>query len=188
MTQETWLVFAVGAGFLLLGIAASPLAWVALLHRREQSVRDSERGVRELGDQLRFLRARLERCEAFMHGLREVGTVAELSSPSDNVVFRRPAPPGKTRPARGVGPALDDDPREPRLITVPKLASAQDRLTMQGGLSQRYAAIWDLAEKGASPDVIARATGQPIGQIELILGLRRQLDANRTNIPHASHE
>ena len=59
---------------------------------------------------------------------------------------------------------------------------------MHSGLQQRYAAIWDLADSGASPDVIARATGLPIGQIELILGLRRPPDGSRTNIPHASHE
>ncbi len=54
---------------------------------------------------------------------------------------------------------------------------------MQGGLSQRYAAIWDLADSGASPDVIARATGQPIGQIELILGLRRQYERQSDQYP-----
>ena len=59
---------------------------------------------------------------------------------------------------------------------------------MLSGLTQRYAAIWALADKGATAEVIARATGQPIGQIELILGLRRQIDGTRTTIPHASHE
>jgi hypothetical protein len=81
-----------------------------------------------------------------------------------------------------------DDLTEPKLIRVPRLSPAQDRQTMENGLSRRYAAIWELAEGGASPDAIARATGQPIGQIELILGLRRQLNSGRTNIPHVSHE
>ncbi len=31
MSQEAWLVVAVGAGFLLAGIAASPLGWAAIL-------------------------------------------------------------------------------------------------------------------------------------------------------------
>ena len=35
---------------------------------------------------------------------------------------------------------------------------------------------------------VARATGQPIGQIELILGLRRQIDGARTTISHVAHE
>jgi hypothetical protein len=187
MTQETWLVIAAGAGFLLLGVAASPLAWVAILHRRDRATRDAERGIRELGDQLRLIRARLERCEASVHGPRDGEAASESSAAADRLLFHRPAQAGRTRPGRGGGHALEGLP-EPKLITVPKLAAVQDRQAMQGGLSQRYAAIWDLAQNGASPDVIARATGQPIGQIELILGLRRQLDANRTNIPHATHE
>jgi hypothetical protein len=186
MTQETWLVVAVGAGFLLLGVAVSPLGWVAVLHRRQRATREGGRGIRDLGDQLRSLRARLERCEASLNAVRNGAAAPELPA-AENIVFRRPAPPGRSRPSRSAGNGLDDH-REPTLITVPKLAAAQDRQALQGGLSQRDAAIWDLAQKGASPDVIARATGQPIGQIELILGLRRQLDANRTNIPHASHE
>ena len=36
MAPESWLVVTVAAAFLLLGIAASPLAWVALLHRRSR--------------------------------------------------------------------------------------------------------------------------------------------------------
>ncbi len=140
----------------------------------------------DLGDELRAVRARLERCEASLNALREETAAAQLSSRPDSIVFRRPAPPGQQRPTRGAD-AAEEDPREPKLITVPKLAAAQDRQDAQGGLSQHYAAIWELARNGASPEVIARATGQPIGQIELILGLRR-LDANRTTIPHASHE
>lgn len=186
MTQETWFVFAVGAGFLLLGIAASPLAWVALLHRRNHADREADRRLSELGDQLKALRARAERCEAVL-ALRDGGVAAEAFATADSVTIRRAVPPGKTRPGRSVDPT-PGDLHEPTLIAVPKLAAAQDRQAMHGNLSQRYAAIWDLAHAGASPDVIARATGQPIGQIELILGLRRQLDASRTNIPHASHE
>jgi hypothetical protein len=34
---------------------------------------------------------------------------------------------------------------------------------------------------------MARASGQPMGQIELILGLRRQIDGTSTSIPHAPH-
>ena len=75
------------------------------------------------------------------------------------------------------------------LIEVPNLAStSSDREATLSGLTQRYAAIWTLADTGASPEVIARATGQPVGQIELILGLRRQIDGARTTIPHARHE
>jgi hypothetical protein len=83
-------------------------------------------------------------------------------------------------------PLLED---EETLIAVPNLATtpANDRDAAVNGLTQRYSAIWTLADQGASAEVIARATGQPIGQIELILGLRRQIDGNRTAIPHAPH-
>ena len=36
MHIETWFVLSVAAAFLLLGIAVSPLAWVALLHRKSR--------------------------------------------------------------------------------------------------------------------------------------------------------
>jgi hypothetical protein len=46
-------------------------------------------------------------------------------------------------------------------------------------LSRRHGPIWDLAAAGEPAGEIARATGQPIGQIELILALRRQAE-----VPH----
>ncbi len=85
-------------------------------------------------------------------------------------------------------PAPQPAALEPPLIAVPRLDPATgDRDAAISGLTERYAAIWALADNGAKPDVIARATGQPIGQIELILGLRRQIDGHRTTISHASH-
>jgi uncharacterized membrane protein len=187
MAQETWLVVAVAAGFLLLGIAASPLGWVAILHRRTRSDRESERSMRELRAQLRSLQGRLERCEAAMQARREEGGAVELFASKGLRAARGPGRAVRPADGRVAGAALDGL-AEPKLIAVPNLSAAHDRQAMHNGLSQRYAAIWDLADAGASPDVIARATGQPIGQIERILGLRRQYDASRTNIPHASHE
>jgi hypothetical protein len=186
MAQETWLVVAVAAGFLLMGIAASPLGWVAILHRRTRADRESERAGQDLRAQLRGLRIRLERCEAALADRAE-GRDAEHQGSAGLRSSRGPSR-SAARAGGRVGVRTLDRPGEPRLIAVPNLAAAQDRQAMHGGLSQRYAAIWDLADSGASPDVIARATGQPIGQIELILGLRRQYDASRTSIPHASHE
>ena len=187
MTQETWLVVAVGAGFLLLGIAASPLGWVAVLHRRSRSNPEADRRLRELGEQLQVMRGQVERCEASMRALRDAESAAAMLPSSGPLISPPPVPFARRKAGRTDGPAVAGM-NEPRLIAVPKLASAPDRQAMQNGLSQRYAAIWELAESGASPDAIARATGQPIGQIELILGLRRQMDATRTSIPHASHE
>ena len=89
---------------------------------------------------------------------------------------------GKVAGLRWIGPP-DVDPRRAQTHRRPQSRLASDRAGDASGLTQRYAAIWDLADTGASPDVIARATGQPIGQIELILGLSRQIDGTRTNIP-----
>ena len=187
MTQETWLVVAVGAGFLLLGIAASPLGWVAILHRRVLADREGDRRHRELAEQVRALRSRLDRCETTLRGVGHEVAAPESPPIPDPMATARRGPIARHRRGPHAGPP-PDEVHEPRLIAVPKLSAALDRPAMQGGLSQRYGAIWELADSGASPDAIARATGQPIGQIELILGLRRQMDAGRSTIPHGSHE
>jgi hypothetical protein len=182
MPPESWFVVSVAAAFLLLGIAASPLAWVALLQRRSRSEQQVDKRFHELSRRLHDLQVRVERCESS---------------------WKTQAGPGKAKPAVSTRewPILASTPLasfvsgrtaiqpatlggEPPLITVPNLASTSpDRQAMHGALSQRYAAIWTLADGGASSDVIARATGQPIGQIDLILGLRRQIDGAGTVKP-----
>jgi hypothetical protein len=69
-------------------------------------------------------------------------------------------------------------PPGPTLIAVPKIAGATELPTSPPkGLTHRFSPIWELADKGASAEAIARVTGQPVGQVELILGLRRQAGA-----------
>jgi hypothetical protein len=176
MPPESWLVVLVAAAFLLLGIAASPLAWVALLQRRSRSERQSEQRFHDLAGQLRAVQRRLERCEASFKPRTAHG-------PSQPACAAREWPTRASTPwdAVGAGPLASSSaggPDDPTLIAVPNLAAAsQDRQAALNGLNQRYAAIWSLADTGAPPDVIARATGQPIGQIELILGLRRQINS-----------
>ncbi|HWE37613.1 MAG TPA: hypothetical protein VG406_13680 [Isosphaeraceae bacterium] len=65
----------------------------------------------------------------------------------------------------------------PMLIEVPELprAAGSGGGAAAAELAARFGTIWALADDGASPEVIARRTGQPIGQVELVLGLRRQL-------------
>ncbi len=71
----------------------------------------------------------------------------------------------------------------PTLIRVPDLSaatqgpSAPEQAATE--LGRRYAAIWGMADAGERPEAIARATGQPIGQVELILGLKRPRPTNR---------
>lgn len=176
MSQETWLVVAVGAGFLMLGIAASPLGWAAILSRRTRSDRDSDQRYRELHHRLGGLQHRLEQCEAAMRGREGPGLRDEAGGglPPISRSLRTSALAGHRAGGRVV-PSTADAPAQPNLITVPRLAGGLDRMgDGEGTLQQRYAAIWEMADAGAPPDAIARATGQPIGQVELILGLRRQ--------------
>jgi hypothetical protein len=187
MLPETGIVLAVAAAFLMLGIAISPLAWVAILNRRSQSERRIDARFSELEGRLRALEERVAMCESALLALPGGHDAPEASTRHPRPV-RAVVPRGWLRSDRG-GALSSGNAGEPRLIAVPNLASAAgDREAMLSGLSQRYAAIWTLADQGASAEVIARATGQPIGQIELILGLRRQIDGTRTTIPHASHE
>ena len=190
MAPESWLIVTVAAAFMLLGIAASPLAWVALMHRRSRMERQTDRRFLELTGQLRALQDRLQRCESSYQALQR-GT-AHLAGPGAPRLrsVRTTATVARSGPERAeVASGVGQD--EHRLIAIPNLASTgSDREATLSSLTQRYAAIWTLADTGASPDVIARATGQPVGQIELILGLRRQIDGARPNptISHARHE
>ena len=170
MSPETWLVVIVAAAFLLLGIAGSPLAWVLLHHRTSRWEQLAELRWRKLADQMRALENRQNEHESIKpvnSGMRS---------------FNRADSPG------GRGLMRTDSTHEPALIAIPNLEGApHDRGVTVGGLRERYAAIWALADTGGTPEVIARATGQPIGQIELILGLRRQIDGTKTIFSHALH-
>jgi hypothetical protein len=186
MTIESWFVLTVAAAFLLLGVAGSPLAWVALHHRKSQLEKLMEERWSELTAELRRLEGRLALAEGASHsanGKREHGSF-------ENGTNGRSLP---NRPFvsnwRRISDARDANQEDDiSLISVPNLASsADDREPASSPLSQRYAAIWALADQGASPEMIAKATGQPIGQIDLILSLRRHIDGPRTTIPHAPH-
>jgi hypothetical protein len=75
----------------------------------------------------------------------------------------------------------------PILIAIPDLAARDpepdDRSECE--LSQRHGEAWTLAAAGASPAEIARQTGQPIGEVEVIVGLHRQLHGSRGATGHA---
>jgi hypothetical protein len=184
MTPETWTVMLVAAAFLLLGIAISPLAWIALLHRRREFERQMARRMREADDRVRSLEGRLEQFDA-----TAPGQPAREKFVADGMA---PHWPHRARALGGRSKRSDATHTEPAstptLIAIPSLtAPPSEREASVGGISQRYTAIWSLADSGAAADVIARATGQPIGQIELILGLRRQIDASRNKISHGPH-
>lgn len=181
MTAETWSVVLVAAAFLLVGIALSPLGWIALRHRRSRFEQQIARRVAEAADRLRLLEARLQEIDT-----NGGGKPARAKRTGDDMVPHGPHWPRATGERLRRGDANHAEPASaPTLIAVPSLAAPpSEREASIDGISQRYAAIWSLADSGASADVIARATGHPIGQIELIMGLRRQIDASRNKTPH----
>jgi hypothetical protein len=186
MSIESWLVLTVAAAFLLLGIACSPLAWVALRQRKSQLEKLMEARLNQLTVEIRRLDGRLALAEA---AAPSAGGKRELASSENGTNGRgHPNRPFLVNRRRGPEPLVRHSEDEASLISVPDLASLpESRDPESNPLSQRYAAIWTLADQGASAEVIAKATGQPIGQIELILSLRRHIDGSRTTIPHAPH-
>jgi hypothetical protein len=186
MTIETWFVLTVAAAFLLLGVAGSPLAWVALHHRKSRLEKLMEARWNELTAELRRLEGRLALAEGAgraTNGKRELGSFD--NGTNGKSLPNRPFLSNwrRTVEARDL-PQVDDT----SLISVPNLASSHDdREPASNPLSQRYSAIWALADQGATPEMIVKATGQPVGQIDLILSLRRHIDGPRTTIPHAPH-
>jgi hypothetical protein len=128
-----------------------------------------------------------------MPALQATRRARDLADRLEAVVatLTRPEPRGReTEPATrrmGLGvsspPSVRIDAAErhaPTLITVPDLSvsredeDAEAASTAAAELSSRFGAIWGRADRGESAESIARATGQPIGTVELVLGLRRQ--------------
>ena len=126
------------------------------------------RGIEHLAERQRAVESLLTRLEA-----REAARAAHASS-------RGPAAsPGLSPNApRRVDRGETNAARGPTLIAVPHLPAPASEGSAAAELGRRFGAIWALADSGASADEIARSTGQPIGQVELILGLRRQLNAS----------
>ncbi len=124
--------------------------------------------ARELAERQKALEVLIARLEAAEATQKE----APAKAPGPRPAARRNASTvriDRAEPSAVAGPTL---------IAVPDLSMAQSHVGAPSAgseLSRRFGAIWDLADTGATADAIARTTGQPIGQVELILGLRRQL-------------
>ena len=75
------------------------------------------------------------------------------------------------------------------LISVPSLALSIDtQIPPESDFNRRFPWVWELAEAGISSEAIARATGHPVGQVELILGLKRQSETTNGGLrPSGSH-
>ncbi len=126
------------------------------------------RRLDDLDGRHRALEVRIDRVEAA--ATRAAGTMPA-----------HPAGPRvRRRPERGGADLAGGAP----LISVPNLAGPTSPASdAAAGLDRRFGAVWALAEAGAPIEVVARESGYPIGQVELILGLRRQLLAAEAGPP-----
>jgi hypothetical protein len=142
-----------------LAAAAALAGWLGA-RRRPSRQAALESLVRGLAERVRALEARLDAAPAPTRARGPEGPPPRADRPEP------PRPPG------------------PTLIAVPDLAAPPaDHSEAAAELARRFGPVWDLADAGTPAEAIARASGHPIGQVELILGLRRRLAR-----PHAGPE
>jgi hypothetical protein len=99
--------------------------------------------------------------------------LAKLEASATAPVRERPV---ASRLARRVDPGASATASGPTLISVPDLAAPPaSNSEAAAELDRRFGPVWAMADAGMAADAIARETGYPIGQVELILGLRRRL-------------
>ena len=147
---------------------------LGVLWRRVRALPMDEisRGIENLAERQRAVESLLTRLEA-----REAARAAPTVAPAP-LWGSAPSWGASSSPPRRIDRGETNAARGPTLIAVPHLAAPAHEGSAAADLDRRFGAIWALADSGASADEIARSTGQPIGQVELILGLRRQLNAS----------
>jgi hypothetical protein len=161
---ETALVVTLALMLAVVSAIAGALGW----QLRSRSSLGIDPVFHELAERLRRLDALLARLEVL--------DPAPVQPPSTEPEPPRPAveprPSATLRFDRAAAQAIPG----PTLIAVPDLsANAVEPSPASAELGRRFGAIWDLADAGESTETVASRTGYPIGQVELILGLRRQL-------------
>ena len=118
------------------------------------------RRLDDLAGRHRALEARLARVEAS-------ATEAAIAIASH---------PGGPRPGRRIDRGEPAPSGGPTLISVPDLSAPPSSTSEAAAeLDRRFGPVWAMADEGVPVDAISRETGYPIGQVELILGLRRRL-------------
>jgi len=172
MASSDWFVpLVLMVGLAILGLAVA--GGVFLISSLRQLRREMLVGQTELARHLRFFESRLDRLEG-----------QETRSAGGKT---REVPAGQPLPKAWRKEPATASPPGPTLIAVPALAAptAEPSDGSEGGLAERHLEILELAAAGSSPGDIARQTGQPIGQVELILGLHRQIHSSRGPTDHA---
>ena len=129
-----------------------------------------------LGMGLAAARGRLETLERRLARLEHLGGVTTAptrarSAASNAVVTRRLDAP------KGFAPVGRTLIAVPNLSAVGASKGSRTKASARAELRRRFAVICELADAGGSAESIARATGQPVGRVELVLGLRRRAGA-----------
>jgi hypothetical protein len=161
---------------------AGALTWWRLAKRQAGMIRsDTEQRFQMLTKRLHAIESRIEKLGSF--GLRALDDHAKSTLQSV---------PGGTNQGRRKKTLLDlgtaqGGSEELPLISIPDLGTDSDEPggRVVGDLDALHGSAWTLAAAGVSPQEIARQTGQPIGQIELIVGLYRRLHSTRGSNGHA---
>jgi hypothetical protein len=158
--SDFWLSASLACNFLLVLLSAASCLF--LIRRLDQIVRaraTSEQRLIQLAFDLRKLEQRLAQIDP-----RPTSASVAASSP----------------------PALKHSEAAPSLIAVPDLSYQGDGAGDDAeSLARKHGDVWALVEAGRDPSEIADATGRPIGQVELIVGLYRQYQAPRNVGDHA---
>jgi type II secretory pathway pseudopilin PulG len=168
---------------LAVGLVIVGALGASLITRLQRTRHQTEGRLAELARRLRLIESRVERCES------RAGSWARESEREKSA--NRMLPKGWCKEALDSSSPSSRDKGEPRtsptLIAIPDLAVPEEvrEHQAQSDLGQRHGEVWVLAASGASPEEIARQTRQPIGQVELILGLYRQVHSSRGPADHA---
>ncbi|MDX2036705.1 MAG: hypothetical protein SFX72_08635 [Isosphaeraceae bacterium] len=102
------------------------------------------------------------------------GVETTSTASASSAMTELPVAPADSKRRRIDAPELP----EPTLIQVPDLAyfgSVEQAAAAAAELSSRFQTIWAMAEAGESAAIISTRLGRPVGQVELILGLRDEI-------------
>ena len=172
-------LFTVVAGLACLAVAV--ILWMLATRQMKMTRSETEQRLQMLVQRLLVIESRINELEN--HGRRAPDDHEE---PPGHVVK------GELKQDRRTQSFLDgrEDQaarNEPILIAIPDLGAVEEESDERAGseLGERHGEAWTLAAAGVPPEEIARQTGQPIGQIELIVGLYRRLHSSRGSIDHA---
>jgi len=167
------------AGLACLVVAVT--LWMLATRQMKTARSETEQRLQMLAQRLLVIESRIDELES--HGRR---------APEDHAKPRGHAEPEESKQGCRTQSFLDvredqEARNEPTLIAIPDLGAVEEESDERAGseLGERHGEAWMLAAAGVPPEEIVRQTGQPIGQIELIVGLCRRLHSPRGSIDHA---